>query len=107
LNRQTRRKATFSACARARQTFNRALEALMEDTTAQQRLSHANQHLAVLERYPDQIPGGCLAELRAVVDDFACAAKTAPDGLASEFENELTDRLFSLYVNVNSGALVF
>ena len=94
-----------------RKLTSQTIDALISDGTPQDRLFEAYACLRRLEAHKSEAPGALLKDLKAIVGDLARAVeeKSCPskDSLSPEYERELTDTLFSLYIDINGGSLIF
>ena len=102
---RTRRQSELDSTPKA--LFNEAIEALLAEDTIQQRVSQARRCLEKLGRFDSESDTELVEELRGIVDDIETKIKGARDVLSSEDEQELSERLFSLYLDLSEGALVW
>jgi hypothetical protein len=86
----------------ARMLLNRTIEALLSEGSVEQRLSQTQACLSRLAVYRDEIPAE-LNELQGIADILA----SSKENICPEREQELTERLLTLYVSVSDGALIF
>ena len=82
---------------------NGAIEALLAEDTIQERVSQARGCLEKLEH--GQADDDLVDELRSIIDDVEKKITTRKV-LSSEDEQYLTERLFSLYLDVSDGVLI-
>ena len=91
-----------------RALFNEAIEALLaEDDTIHQRLSQARGCLEKLYRCNGEADDELIDELRRIIDDVETKIIGARDVLSSEDEQGLSERLFSLYLDISEGAVIW
>jgi|SRR6202035_926667 hypothetical protein len=83
--------------------LNRTIEALLSDSSIEQRLRQAKVSITKLERFANEVTEE-LNELKFVVDSLESSSE---DPLSLDRELELTERLLTLYVNASEGALIF
>ena len=86
--------------------FNEAIEALLAEDTIQQRVSQARGCLGKLERVNGEADPELIEELRCVIDDVETKIKGTRGVLSCEDERELSERLFSLYLDMSDGVLI-
>jgi hypothetical protein len=87
--------------------FNGAIEALLADHTTLERVSQARGCLEKLQRLKGQISEELVSDLRHIVDDLDQRIIEGADYLSSDDEQELTERLFTLYLDVSDGMLIW
>ena len=83
--------------------LNRTIEALLSDSSIEQRLRQAKVSITKLERFANEVTEE-LNELKFVVDSLESSSE---DPRSPDRELELTERLLTLYVNASEGALIF
>jgi hypothetical protein len=86
--------------------FNGAIQALLADGAPHERVSQARGYLEKLQRRKDQIAAELVSELGCIVDNLDKRIRQGADHLSSDDEQELTERLFSLYLDVSEGMLI-
>jgi hypothetical protein len=91
----------------AKDLFNGAIQALLADGAPHERVSRARGYLEELERLKDQISEESIGELRYIIDVLDKRITEGSDHLASEDEQELTERLLSLYLDGSDGMLIW
>ena len=92
----------------AKRLFSRTIDALISDGTPRERLVETERCLKKLEAHSQEVPAELLNELRGVVDDFArTVADRSPTSSSYLSERALTDKLFSLYIAISDGGVIF
>jgi hypothetical protein len=97
-----------------RRELCRVIDALLDDGPIETRLSKAIERFNRIERSESGMP----LEIREEFADLICSlsetvsvvGKTEASGathLTADQERLLTDRLFSLYIDINGGGLIF
>ena len=88
--------------------LNGAIQALLAEDTIRERVSQARGCLKKLERFNGEADEELADELRCILDDIEKKIiEGAADVLSSEDEQDLTERLFSLYLDVSEGMLIW
>jgi hypothetical protein len=95
-----------------RRLFSQAIDALISEGTPQERLSRADACIRRLEDQPYEADLAIVEELKLIRGDFAHAVEESShsrvaSSLWHRSEQKLTDALFSLYIDLSDGALVF
>jgi len=85
---------------------NGAIEALLAEDTIHERVSQARGCLEKLGRFNSEADEELVDELRCIIDDVQKKI-TAGKVLSSEDEQDLTERLLSLYLDVSEGVLIW
>src|SRR5437868_15156834 len=98
-------KSEFNTTPKA--LFNEAIEALLAEDTIHQRVSQARGCLEKLERVNGDADAELTEELRCIIDDGEAKLKGSQELLSREDEDELSERLFSLWLNIADGLLIW
>jgi len=85
------------------------IDALLADGPIQDRLADATRYLDLLEFYQSEIPPEIFNELTDLVDDLTeLLSDHGPNMLLTpEQERDLTNKIFSIYIQISGGALIF
>lgn len=102
---RTRRQSELDNTPKA--LLNEAIEALLAEDTIQQRVSQARGCLEKLGRCDSESDTELVEELRGIVDGVERKIRGARGILSSEDEQELSEQLFSLYLDLSEGALIW
>jgi len=91
-----------------REGLYQAIYSLLGKGTIQERVSSANQYLIPVKFYEREIPEGILEEFEDILDYFNQIGANKIGGITSgQEEIDLTERLFAIYIIINSGNLIF
>ena len=92
-----------------REKLCEAMLALFEEDSVQIRLSKYRQYLTDLKHYEREIPAGLFNELKGILDDFDdfFTVNGLEKKLSVKQEEEFTERLLSIYIEVKGGGLIF
>src|SRR6266568_1939906 len=78
------------------------IDALLADGPIQDRLADATRYLDLLEFYQSEIPPEIFNELTELLSDHGPNMLLTP-----EQERDLTNKIFSIYIEISGGALIF
>jgi hypothetical protein len=87
---------------KAKILLNQTIEACLLDGSIHERLHIVKVCIGRLEDYGDEVPEE-LDELKDIAGILSCYG----ENLSPERDLELTERLFTLYISVSDGALIF